>query len=343
MDIKQALTKLVARIDLSTEEMISVMREVMTGGATPAQIGAFLVALRMKGETLDEIAGAAMVMRELATPVDIDIPFLVDTCGTGGDGANLFNVSTASAFVVAAAGGRVAKHGNRSVSSSTGSADVLEAAGIKLDISAEQVARCVREIGVGFMFAPAHHSAMRHAIGPRKELGMRTIFNMLGPMTNPACVKRQVIGVFNGDLCKPMAEVLARLGSEHVMVVHAKDGLDEISLATETLVAELKNGEIREYVIKPEDFGMQSKSLIGLSVSNAEDSLLLIRDALGNRRGQYAEKAADIIALNAGAAIYVSGVASTLSDGVEMARDAIGSSLAGEKIRELAAFTQYLQ
>lgn len=343
MEIKQALTKLVARIDLSTEEMISVMREVMTGGATPAQIGGFLVALRMKGETLDEITGAAMVMRELATPVDIDVPFLVDTCGTGGDGANLFNVSTASAFVVAAAGGRVAKHGNRSVSSSTGSADVLEAAGIKLDITAEQVARCVREIGVGFMFAPAHHSAMRHAIGPRKELGMRTIFNMLGPMTNPACVKRQVIGVFNGELCKPMAEVLGRLGSEHVMVVHAKDGLDEISLATETHVAELKKGEIREYTIKPEDFGMQSKSLIGLSVTNAEDSLLLIRDALGNRRGQYAEKAADIIALNAGAAIYVSGVASSLSDGVEMARDAIGSSLAGEKIRELAAFTQYLE
>lgn len=342
MDIKQALSTLVARVDLSTEEMISVMRIIMTGGATPAQIGGFLVALRMKGETLDEITGAAMVMRELATPVDIHVDYLVDTCGTGGDGANLFNVSTASAFVVAAAGGRVAKHGNRSVSSVTGSADVLEAAGIKLDITAEQVARCVKEIGVGFMFAPAHHSAMKHAIGPRKELGMRTIFNMLGPMTNPANVKRQVIGVFNGALCKPMAEVLGRLGSEHVMVVHAKDGLDEISLATETQIAELKNGEIREYTIKPEDFGIQSKSLIGLSVTSAEDSLLLIKDALGNRRGQYAEKAADIITLNAGAAIYVSGVVDTFADGVEMARDAIGSSLAGEKIRELAAFTQYL-
>lgn len=342
MDIKQALNTLVARVDLSTEEMIDVMQTVMTGGATPAQIGAFLVALRMKGETLDEITGAAMVMRQLATPVTIDANYLVDTCGTGGDGANLFNISTASAFVVAAAGGRVAKHGNRSVSSSTGSADVLEAAGIKLDITPEQVARCVKEIGVGFMFAPAHHSAMKHAIGPRKELGMRTIFNMLGPMTNPADVKRQVIGVFNGALCKPMAEVLGRLGSEHVMVVHAKDGLDEISLATETQIAELKNGEIREYTIKPEDFGIQSKSLIGLSVTNAEDSLLLIKDALGNRRGQYAEKAADIITLNAGAAIYVSGVADSLRDGIEMARDAIGSSLAGEKIRELAAFTQYL-
>lgn len=342
MDIKKALNTLVNRIDLSTEDMMSVMREVMTGGATPAQIGGFLIALRMKGETLDEITGAARVMRELATPVDIDVNYLVDTCGTGGDGANLFNVSTASAFVVAAAGGRVAKHGNRSISSTTGSADVLEAAGINLNITPEQVARCVKEIGVGFMFAPSHHSAMKHAIGPRKELGLRTIFNMLGPMTNPANVRRQVIGVFNGELCRPMAEVLGRLGSEHVMVVHAKDGLDEISLATETQVAELKDGELREYVIKPEDFGVQSKSLIGLTVRSAEDSLLLIKDALGNRRGQYAEKAADIIALNAGAAIYVSGVASTLEDGVEMARDAIGSSLAGEKIRELAAFTQYL-
>lgn len=342
MDIKKALNNLVNRIDLSTEEMVLVMREVMTGGATPAQIGGFLVALRMKGETIDEITGAATVMRELATPVDINVNYLVDTCGTGGDGANLFNVSTASAFVVAAAGGKVAKHGNRSISSTTGSADVLEAAGINLTITPEQVARCVKEIGVGFMFAPAHHSAMKHAIGPRKELGMRTIFNMLGPMTNPARVKRQVIGVFNGELCRPMAEVLSRLGSEHVMVVHAKDGLDEISLATETRVAELKNGEIREYTITPEDFGLQSQSLIGLSVTSAEESLNLIKDALGARKGPQAQKAADIIALNAGASIYVSGVALSLADGIEMARDAIGSGLAGEKIQELAAFTHYL-
>lgn len=340
MDIKQALNKIISRIDLSTDEMISVMREVMTGAATPAQIGGLLVALRMKGESLDEITGAAIVMRELATKVDIQVNNLVDTCGTGGDGANLFNVSTASAFVVAAAGGRVAKHGNRSVSSSTGSADVLEAAGIKLDITPEQVALCVKEIGVGFMFAPAHHSAMKYAIGPRKELALRTIFNMLGPLTNPANVKRQVVGVFNGALCKPMAEVLGRLGSEHVMVVHAKDGLDEISVATVTHVAELKNGVIREYTITPEDFGIDSRSLIGLSVKSAQESLDLIFDALGKRRGQHAQKAADIIALNAGAAIYVSGVAVDLNDGVEMARDAIGSGLAAEKIRELAAFTQ---
>lgn len=343
MDIKQALNQLVARIDLSTDEMAAAMREVMTGAATPAQIGAFLVALRMKGESVDEITGAAIVMRELSTGVDLQTEFLVDTCGTGGDGANLFNVSTASAFVVAAAGGRVAKHGNRGVSSLSGSADVLEAAGIRLDITPEQVVRCVKEIGIGFMFAPAHHSAMKHAIGPRKELGLRTIFNILGPITNPSGVKRQVIGVFNGALCRPIAEVLGRLGSEHVMVVHAKDGLDEISLATETQVAEFKNGEVIEYLIKPEDFGVQSKSLIGLTVTNAADSLILIQDALGSRRGQYAEKAADIISLNAGAAIYVSGVASTLRDGVEMARDAIGTSLAGEKIRELAAFTQYFK
>lgn len=343
MNIKQALNQVVNRIDLSTEEMISVMREIMTGGATPAQIGGFLVGLRMKGESIDEITGAATVMRELATPVDINVPYLVDTCGTGGDGANLFNVSTACAFVVAAAGGRVAKHGNRSVSSSTGSADVLEAAGINLNISPEQVARCVKEIGVGFMFAPAHHSAMKHAIGPRKELALRTIFNMLGPMTNPAQVKRQVIGVFNGELCKPMAEVLKRLGSEQVMIVHAKDGLDEISLASETRVAELRNGEVIEYSFKPEDFGIRSQSLIGLSVSSAQESLDLIKDALGKRNNDIAKKAADIIALNAGAAIYVSGVAPDLAHGVEMARDAIASGLAGEKINELAAFTNYIE
>ena len=343
MNIKQALNQLVNRIDLSTDEMIAVMREIMTGGATPAQIGGFLVALRMKGETIDEITGAATVMRELATPVAIDLPYLVDTCGTGGDGANLFNVSTAGAFVVAAAGGKVAKHGNRSISSSTGSADVLEAAGINLTITPEQVARCVKEIGVGFMFAPAHHSAMKHAIGPRKELALRTIFNMLGPMTNPAQVKRQVIGVFNGELCKPMAEVLKRLGSEHVMVVHAKDGLDEISLATETRVAELKNGLVTEYFLKPEDFAIDSKSLIGLTVTSAQESLTLIKDALGKRTTDAGKKAADIIALNAGAAIYVSGVASTMKDGVEMARDAIASGLAGEKINELAAFTHYIE
>ncbi|BFM21590.1 anthranilate phosphoribosyltransferase [Gilvimarinus japonicus] len=340
MDTKTALARVVDQIDLNTDEMIAVMREVMTGAATEAQIGALLLGLRMKGETIDEITGAATVMRELASSVEIDAEHLVDTCGTGGDGANLFNVSTASAFVVAAAGASVAKHGNRSVSSSTGSADVLEAAGINLNITPEQVALCVTELGVGFMFAPAHHSAMKHAIGPRKELGLRTIFNMLGPMTNPAGVKRQVIGVFSDKLCRPMAEVLQRLGSEHVMVVHAADGLDEISLARETHVAELKDGAIREYTIKPEDFGIASQSLIGLTVSDAAASLALIQAALGNEHNDLAHKASDIIALNAGAAIYVSGIADTLEEGVARAQDALGSGLAGEKVRELAAFTE---
>jgi len=339
MDIKAALNAVVEFRDLSTEEMKAVMQQIMTGQATDSQIGGFLIGLRMKGESIDEITGAAQVMRELATKVNVTGDNLVDTCGTGGDGSNLFNVSTASAFVVAAAGGQVAKHGNRSVSSSTGSADVLEAAGINLGISAEQVARCVNEIGVGFMFAPAHHSAMKHAIGPRKEMGLRTIFNMLGPMTNPAGVKNQVIGVFSQALCKPMAEVLKRLGSEHVLIVHSADGLDEISIANETYVAELKNGEIREYNIKPEDFDIDSKSLVGLSVESAQESLTLIKSALGKDSSENAIKARDIITLNAGAAIYAANLADSMQQGVAMAADAIGSGLALAKINDLASFT----
>ncbi|MBR9909558.1 MAG: anthranilate phosphoribosyltransferase [Gammaproteobacteria bacterium] len=340
MDMQQALGRVINRQDLTTTEMIAVMRSIMTGQATPAQIGGLLVGLRMKGETIDEITGAASVMRELASGVTINAPALVDTCGTGGDGAGLFNVSTAAAFVVAAAGGHVAKHGNRSVSSSTGSADVLEAAGVQLDISPAQVARCVETLGVGFMFAPAHHGAMKHAIGPRRELGQRTIFNVLGPITNPAGVKRQVLGVYNAELCRPMAEVLGRLGSEHVLVVHARDGLDEITINGETLVAELKAGVVTEYSVKPQDFAMQNQGLEGLQVANAEQSLALIVDALSKRSTPAAEKAADIIALNAGAAIYVSAIASSLAEGVAMAQDAICSGLAREKINDLAAFTR---
>ncbi|KZX84352.1 anthranilate phosphoribosyltransferase, partial [Oleiphilus sp. HI0009] len=261
---------------------------------------------------IDEITGAAQVMRDLSASVNVDAQHLVDTCGTGGDGSNLFNVSTASAFVVAAAGGSVAKHGNRSVSSSTGSADLLEAAGVNLGLSPEQVARAVQEIGVGFMFAPAHHSAMRHAIGPRKELAMRTIFNMLGPMTNPAGVKRQIIGVFSKALCRPMAEVLNRLGSEHVMVVHSDDGLDEISIAANTHVAELRDGEVIEYEIRPAALGIQEAALTDLSVDSAEQSLALIKSALGKDDGDIAQKARNIITINAAAAIYVSGLADSL-------------------------------
>jgi anthranilate phosphoribosyltransferase len=339
MNIQQAIARVANREHLSTEEMIQVMRQIMTGEATPAQIGGFLVGLRMKSETVDEITGAAQVMRELATRVEIDVPHMVDTCGTGGDGAGLFNVSTACAFVVAAAGGHVAKHGNRSVTSSTGSADLLEAAGVKLDITPDQVAKCIREVGVGFMFAVSHHGAMKHAIGPRKELGLRTIFNILGPMTNPAGVKRQVIGVFNPNLCPLMAEVLQRLGSEHVMVVCSKEGLDEFSLAGPTHVAELKDGSIREYDITPDQLGLEVQTLAGLSVAGPQESLDLIKDALGKRRTANGEKAADMIALNAGAAIYVSGIASNFSDGVAMAQDAIGSGLAFGKLTELREFT----
>jgi len=343
MDIFQALGTLVEGTSLSNEEMVTVMRQVMTGEAGDAQIGALLMALRMKGETIDEIAGAAQVMRELATPVVVSGEYLVDIVGTGGDGANLFNVSTAASFVIAAAGGQVAKHGNRSVSSSTGSADVLEEAGIHLDLNPAQISRCIKEIGVGFMFAPAHHSAMKYAIGPRKQLGMRTLFNILGPMTNPAGVKRQLIGVYSPDLCRPMAEVLAQLGSEHVMVVHSADGLDEISIAADTQVAELKDGLIREYTLKPEDFGMARQNLEGLSVESATESLALIERALGKSDDDAARKAGDMIALNAGAAIYVAGIADSLVEGVLMASDAIGSGLAKAKIQELASFSDVLK
>lgn len=337
MNIQQAIARLVESADINSEEMRAVMREVMGGEATPAQIGAFLVALRIKGETIDEIAAATEVMRELATPVAIEAENLVDIVGTGGDGANLFNVSTAASFVAAAAGAHVAKHGNRSVSSTSGSSDVLQALGVKLELNPEQVARCVSEVGMGFMFAPQHHSAMKHAAGPRKDLGLRTVFNMLGPMTNPAGVKRQLIGVFDPGLCRPMAEVLKRLGSEHIMVVHAHDGLDEISIASPTHVAELRDGFISEYEIQPSEFGRSGGSLDELVVSSSEESVALIKAALSGKH----ETGANMVILNAGAAIYVSGVAPTLADGVQMADDAVASGAALEKIRELVQFTEF--
>ncbi|MET4025480.1 anthranilate phosphoribosyltransferase [Marinobacter sp. MBR-99] len=340
MDMKQALNRIASNLDLSREEMKDVMRIVMNGEATDAQIGAFLMGLRLKSETIDEITGATEVMRELATGVTVNAEPLVDIVGTGGDGANLFNVSSAASFVVAAAGGYVAKHGNRGVSSKSGSADLIEKAGINLNMKPEEVARCVEQIGVGFMFAPAHHGAMKHAIGPRRELGCRTIFNILGPMTNPAGVTRQLIGVFSRELCRPMAEVLQRLGAEHIMVVHSKDGLDEISLASSTHVAELKNGEITEYDLTPEDLGIKSQSLVGLSVDGADESLKLIRAAFGRNHDETTEKARDMIALNAGAAIYVAGLARTAKEGVDMALDAMGSGLAAGKMSELADFSQ---
>lgn len=344
MDIKAALAQLVSRKDLSLNDMQTVMRQIMTGECSPLQIACFLVALRMKGEALDEIEGAVRVMRELCTPVTLStLAHTVDIVGTGGDGANLFNVSTASSFVVAAAGARVAKHGNRAVSSKSGSADVLEAAGINLQLTPEQTARCIESVGVGFMFAVNHHTAMRHAIGPRKELGLRTLFNVLGPLTNPAGVKRQVLGVYDRAWCRPLAEVLMRLGSEHVMVVHAEDGLDELSLATPSYVAELKNGEIQEYVLRPEDLGLKTQPLDGLIVDNVGQSLALLEDALGKRKTAAAAKAADMIALNAGAALYVAGMTPTIKHGVAMAEDAIHSGLALEKLVALRDFSRALQ
>jgi anthranilate phosphoribosyltransferase len=340
MNIKQALSRIVSQLDLNTEEMQDVMREIMTGQCTDAQVAAFLMGLRMKSESIDEIVGAVSVMRELASHVLLpSLTNVVDVVGTGGDGANIFNVSTAAAFVVAAAGGKVAKHGNRAVSGNSGSADVLEAAGVFLQLTPEQVARCVDTIGVGFMFAQVHHQAMRYAAGPRRDLGLRTIFNMLGPLTNPANVQHQVVGVFSQALCRPLAEVLKRLGSKHVLVVHSRDGLDEFSLAAATFVAELKYGEITEYEVRPEDFGLTSQTLLGLEVDGPQASLALISDALGRRKTAAGQKAADLIVLNAGAALYAADLASSFNQGVLLAQDALSSGLALEKINELAAFT----
>lgn len=343
MGIRSALARVVDRIDLTLEEMQDVMRAIMTGQCTDAQIAAFLMGLRMKSESLDEIEGAARVMRELMLPVELgDLPHVVDIVGTGGDGANLFNVSTASAMVIAAAGGHVAKHGNRAVSSKSGSADLLAEAGLNLAITPEQAARCIREVGVGFLFAVNHHAAMKHAITARKDIGLRTLFNILGPLTNPARVKRHVIGVFNGQLCRPLAEVLQRLGSEHALVVHAQDGLDEFSIAARTQVVELKDGDIREYSLIPEDVGLKSQSLIGLTVDGSAESLALIRDAMGKRQGEHADKAAEVIALNAGAGIYVAGLTRDLKQGVALAQDLIWSGQALEKFDMLREFTRTL-
>jgi len=343
MNIEQALAAVTGRKDLEQEEMAEVMRLVMSGEATNAQIGGLLVGLRMKGETTQEIAGAAQVMRELATPVKPSVENLVDLVGTGGDGANLFNVSTAASFVVAAAGANVAKHGNRGVSSTSGSSDVLEHLGMPLDLAPEQVARAIDEVGVGFMFAPAHHSAMRHAIGPRKELGMRTIFNVLGPLTNPAGVKRQVVGVFSQELCEPIAQVLKMLGAEHALVVHSEDGLDEISIAAHTSVTELHAGNIDSFRISPDEFSIEMQDLDGLSVNGSAASATLIKAALSGDKDSVARKAASMLALNAGATIYVADVAATLADGVAMAEDALASGQAAQKLEEFIDFTQLMR
>ena len=337
MDIQQAIARVIDRHDLSGDEMTEVMRAIMTGGATPAQIGGFLIGLRMKGESVVEIAAAAGVMRELAAGVDISgLDHTVDIVGTGGDASGTFNVSTASMFVAAAAGCHVAKHGNRSVSSKSGSADALESAGLRLDLSPEQVAQCVREVGVGFMFAPGHHSAMKHAIGPRKEMAVRTVFNVLGPLTNPAGVPNQLLGVFSDELLEPLAEVLRKLGSRHVMVVHSRDGLDEISVSDKTEIAELKEGSVRRFSIQPEDFGLTRSPLDAIKAADPQDSVRAIIGVLDNEPGP----ARDIVMLNAGAAIYVAGLADTLQDGVSRADAAIASGEARNRLDRLVVLTQ---
>ncbi|WP_151747867.1 anthranilate phosphoribosyltransferase [Acinetobacter lactucae] len=344
MNIQQALNHITKNIHLTQPQMEEIMRSIMQGEATEAQIGALMMGLRMKGESIDEMTAAARVMREFAIKIDVsDIKHLVDIVGTGGDGQNLFNVSTASSFVIAAAGATIAKHGNRGVSSKSGSSDLLEQAGIHLDLDMQQTERCIREMGVGFLFAPNHHKAMKYAAGPRRELGIRSIFNLLGPLTNPAGVKRFVIGVFSDELCRPIAEVMKQLGAEHVMVVHSRDGLDEISLAAPTAVAELKDGEITEWTLTPEDVGIESQTLNGLVVADATASLKLIKDALSKNKSDIGEKAANMIALNAGAGIYVAGITKTYAQAVTFAQDIIYGGQALEKMSVLAEFTKTLK
>ncbi|NLO80042.1 MAG: anthranilate phosphoribosyltransferase [Xanthomonadaceae bacterium] len=339
MNIQNALRRITERQNLSQDEMAAVMRAIMTGECTPAQIGGFLVGLRMKGETVDEITAAARVMRELATGIKVDTKHLVDTCGTGGDARGTFNVSTASAFVVAAAGGKVAKHGNRSVSSKSGSADLLEAAGARLELSPRQVERCIEEVGVGFLFAPLFHSAMRHAVAPRREMAVRTIFNILGPLTNPAGAPHQLLGVYGREWLRPVAEVLRELGSRHVLVVHAQDGLDEISIAAPTWVAELVDGDIREYTISPEQFGIARTALEAIHAKDANESLALIRRAFAGEPGP----AKDMIILNAGAAIYAADLTDTLEAGLERAREMLESGAAARKLEQFVTFTQEVE
>ena len=338
MDIKGALARIVEGGDLTQDESAAVFQEIMTGVATPAQMGAFLAAIRVKGETPAELAGAALTMRALSTRVAVEHPNLVDTCGTGGSGTKLFNISTAAAFVAAAAGAHVAKHGNRKMTSFCGSADLLEAAGVNLQLTPEQIATCVLEVGVGFMFAQAHHSAMRFAGPVRQEIGIRTMMNVLGPMTNPAGARRQVIGVFSDTWQQPMAEVPKLLDCDHAMIVHS-NGLDEIRLDAPSSVVELKNGEITQYQISPEDFGIARRDVNAeLSADSVESSLALVKQALSEPDSA----AADIVSLNAGAAIYVSGVATTHANGVLMAQDAIASGLAKERLDELARITSMM-
>jgi anthranilate phosphoribosyltransferase len=332
MNYAQTLTQLLERRDLTHTDMLELMQGIMSGQLTAAQIAAVLVALRVKGETVVEIAAAAQVMRELSTKVNVqDDAHLIDTCGTGGDGVQTFNISTASAIVAAAAGAKVAKHGGRSVSSTCGSADILEKLGVNVNLTPEQVAYCVGSIGVGFMFAPNHHSAMKYAAPVRRELGVRTLFNLLGPLTNPAGARNQVMGVFLRDLTGKLAQVLQQLGSHHVLVVHGSDGMDEISISAPTFIAELKDGKISEYTVTPEEFGLKAAPLNAIRVANADEAKAMLMSVMDNQAGA----ARDIVLLNAGAAIYVAGLADTLAHGVRKAAEILASGAAKNKLVQL--------
>ncbi|MGM0633423.1 MAG: anthranilate phosphoribosyltransferase [Pseudomonadota bacterium] len=338
MDIKTAIRHVSLNLDLDTQTTAALIHEIMTGQCTDAQVGAFLVALQMKGVTAEELLGATRTMRELATPVQLSsTEHLVDTCGTGGTGSESFNISTASAMVAACAGARVAKHGNRGATSKSGSADVLEAAGVNLAITPEQVARCITDLGVGFMYAPGHHGAMKHVIGPRREIGVRTVFNLLGPLTNPAGAPNQLMGIFDRNWIDRVLKVLRELGSQHVLVVAAEDGLDEISIAADTHVGELKDGRIEHYTIAPEDFGIDRQdSIDALRIGSPQESLAMVRKALTGEN----PAAADIVALNAGAAIYAAGIADDMAAGIERARGIVDSGEALDKLQALAKLTQ---
>jgi len=341
MDIRTAIKAVTSGVDLDRDQMIAVMRELMSGQSTDAQNAAFLVGLQMKGVKSSEILGGATVMRELAAKVRLaGHPHMVDTCGTGGSGSNKFNVSTASAIVAACAGAKVAKHGNRGATSKSGSADVLEAAGVNLTLSAADVAATIEQVGIGFMFAPAHHSAMKHVITARKEIGVRTVFNLLGPLTNPAGAPNQIIGVFDAAWIPSLLEVLKELGSNHVLIVAAEDGLDEISIAATSTVGELRDGEISLYTVEPSDFGIERYADYSmLQIDSAEESLAMLKDALGNRN----QAAADIVALNAGAAIYAANLTDDLAGGVAKAQSVLRSGEALAKLEQLVEFTQSLK
>ncbi len=336
----EALTRVIEHREIFHDEMLALMRRIMSGEMSPVMIAALAIGLRVKKETVGEIAAAAQVMREFATPVPVqDYSHLVDIVGTGGDGSHTFNISTTSVFVAAAAGARVAKHAGRAVSSTSGSADVMEALGAHINLTPEQVALCLEETGVAYMFAPNHHAAMRHAAPVRKELGVRTLFNILGPLTNPAGAPNQLLGVFHPDLVGILVRVLQRLGSEHAMVVYGMNGMDEISLSGETAVGELLKGEVREYLIHPSDFGLPVYDARVLRVANREESVQCIRRALANEDGPIR----DIVLLNAGAALYCAGVAGSVSEGVKRAREAVASGKAQAKLSQFVAVTQKLK